>query len=455
MKAIQMLLYAEPGLGKSVFAYRLGEYLKELNGGKGRTYFICSDGNYQWLEDFGAKDEDHVQVTSYEQFQLVCNNLPKDATTIVVDLLEDILMYCTQDFLKANKLTHIGDLPYAKGYDITRTDFIITISKLIGSGKNIILLSHETAQVYKDKRGVEHTKYTPSSRLPEKVLNQLSGKLRYVLRAFYKTDIEDDKLVTRRMLSISKKEDEFSNIRGVDMNMAPDMIPLEPQDFIETIESLKPTLGSVVSSVKITKKDSEKSIEKSVVKPTFKPSINIQTKPVEKKSEEVKVAPTPVVKTEKQSTNDGNTYFISKDNTPIVATNKSEITQCVLKGCKRISKQQYDELITVNKNVSPDVSEDVSPDVSENVKETVAENINDKLYYFKKENGDVINVKGENVRQQAIDEGLTEITKEEKVVEMPKKVEVATKESQPQPKKSNDDFMAALQAKLAALKNKK
>ena len=56
MKHIKMLLYGEPGVGKSVFASKAP-----------RPFFITTDGNYEWLEDFGAKPEDHIQVSSWDE----------------------------------------------------------------------------------------------------------------------------------------------------------------------------------------------------------------------------------------------------------------------------------------------------------------------------------------------------------------------------------------------------
>ena len=60
MKQVKMMLYGDPGVGKSTFAL-----------GFPKPYFITTDGNYEWLEDFGAKEEDHTQVDSWEQAKKV------------------------------------------------------------------------------------------------------------------------------------------------------------------------------------------------------------------------------------------------------------------------------------------------------------------------------------------------------------------------------------------------
>ena len=55
-KKLKMCLYGEPGTGKSVFACKAP-----------KPFFITTDGNYEWLEDFGAKEEDHLQVYSWTE----------------------------------------------------------------------------------------------------------------------------------------------------------------------------------------------------------------------------------------------------------------------------------------------------------------------------------------------------------------------------------------------------
>ena len=74
MKRIKMCIYGEPGTGKSVFACKAP-----------KPFFICTDGNYEWLEDFGAKEEDHIQVNSWEE----ASNLASAAIVDAVDKAKD------------------------------------------------------------------------------------------------------------------------------------------------------------------------------------------------------------------------------------------------------------------------------------------------------------------------------------------------------------------------------
>ena len=60
---VKALIYAPPGTGKSVFAAHFP-----------KPFFICTDGNYEWLLDFGAKEEDHVNISSYAEFERIVQN---------------------------------------------------------------------------------------------------------------------------------------------------------------------------------------------------------------------------------------------------------------------------------------------------------------------------------------------------------------------------------------------
>lgn len=225
MKHIKMLLYGEPGVGKSVFASKAP-----------RPFFITTDGNYEWLEDFGAKPEDHVQVSSWEEAKKAFKENYDKYDTIVVDLIEDLFKWCEQEFCIRSKIDHVSDIGYGKGYDITRNEFFLEISKLLGKPKNVILISHGITFTVKDRRGVDHTKYAPSSRLPDKVLDMIEGRLRYCLRCYLKAEeVGDGELVKKRYLSLVPKENEFGIIRGVDDTKVPHDIPLDWKEFEKAI----------------------------------------------------------------------------------------------------------------------------------------------------------------------------------------------------------------------------
>lgn len=226
MKRIKMLLYGEPGVGKSVFACKAP-----------KPFFICTDGNYEWLDEFGVDPNAHINVTSWSQMKDALDSNFDGYETVVVDLLEDGFRWCEQEYCIRNKIEHVSDVGYGKAYDATRNEFFIAISKLLASDKHVILICHGITFTTKDRRGVEHTRYAPSSRIPDKVLDMIEGRVRYCLRCYTAAEEEPDgKITKKRFLSLVPKENEFGIIRGVDENTIPHDIPLDFNEFAKAIK---------------------------------------------------------------------------------------------------------------------------------------------------------------------------------------------------------------------------
>lgn len=271
-KRIKMVLYGEPGVGKSVFACKAP-----------KPFFICSDGNYAWLEDFGADPDAYVEVSSWEEAKKAFAKDYSEYETIVVDLTEDLFKWCEREYCVRNKIEHLSDLGYGKGYDATRNEFFIEMCKLISLDKNIIFLMHGLSITVKDRRGVEHTKYVPSSRLPDKVIDMIEGRVRYFLRCYVKdVETEDGKVEKKRFLSLVPKPNEFGIIRGVNENEIPQDIPLDFNEFAKVIG-----LDTKVEKTKV-KKKVEKKVEepkepeiKEEPKVTEEPEVKEEPKTVE------------------------------------------------------------------------------------------------------------------------------------------------------------------------------
>lgn len=246
-KRIKMVLYGEPGVGKSVFACKAP-----------KPFFICSDGNYAWLEDFGADPDAYVEVSSWDEAKKAFAKDYSEYETIVVDLTEDLFKWCEREYCVRNKIEHLSDLGYGKGYDATRNEFFIEMCKLISLDKNIIFLMHGLSITVKDRRGVEHTKYVPSSRLPDKVIDMIEGRVRYFLRCYVKdVETEDGKVEKKRFLSLVPKPNEFGIIRGVNENEIPQDIPLDFNEFAKVIGL----------DTKVEKTTVKKKVEKKVEEP--------------------------------------------------------------------------------------------------------------------------------------------------------------------------------------------
>lgn len=274
-----MALYGEPGVGKSVFASKAP-----------KPFFITTDGNYEFLEDFGAKSEDHVQVNSWAEAKKAFSKDFSDYETVVIDLTEDLFKWCEYEYCRLNGYDHVSDPGFAKGYDITRNDFFINICKVLNLQKNVILIMHGITSSVKDRRGIEHTKYYPTNRIPDKVMDMLEGRVRYFLRAYMKAEDVNGKLVKKRYLSLVPKENEYGILRGIDENAVPSDIPLDFDIFAKTI-GLETTSSNKVVKTKVEEKKVEKVVE-------VKPEIVENAKKAEEKKEEPKVETKDEVKEE-------------------------------------------------------------------------------------------------------------------------------------------------------------
>ena len=267
MKHVKMVLYGEPGVGKSVFASKAPN-----------PFFITTDGNYEFLEDFGAKPEDHIQVNSWAEAKKAFAKDFSSYDTIVIDLTEDLFKWCEYEYCRLNGYEHVSDPGFAKGYDITRNDFFINICKILNQEKNVILIMHGITYSVKDRRGIDHTKYGPTNRIPDKVMDMIEGRVRYFLRAYMKAEEDaNGKLIKKRYLSLVPKENEYGILRGIDENTIPSDIPLDFNTFATTIGL---ELNNVVKNKPI--KNTEQPIERPKIV-EVKPEVieEIKTEPKE------------------------------------------------------------------------------------------------------------------------------------------------------------------------------
>ena len=229
----KLFLYGGPGVGKSVFALQFPN-----------PFFITTDGNYDFLKIFGAKEEDHKQCWSWKEIktiiqELYSTNKYDKYQTIVLDLVEDAWKWCESEWLEKNKIDHPSDMGYGKAYDVPRNKFFIEIGKLIGVPKNIILLSHEFVDTRKTKKGIEYNIYTPSNKLPEKLMDSIEGRLTACLRCY--TDIivdeETNKQKKVRLINLIPQDDEFGIIRGINEDKTPHTIEMKYSVFNKVLEA--------------------------------------------------------------------------------------------------------------------------------------------------------------------------------------------------------------------------
>lgn len=305
-KKVKMILMAECGVGKSTFASCAP-----------KPFFICTDGNYEWLD---RPEEDHIEVSSWEQTKSIIKDILAGKydkyETIVVDLVEDLFKWCEYEACRKARVDHVSDLGgYGKGYDITRNEFFIEMSKLISSDFHIILLTHAMDVAKKTKTGLEKFYHYPSTRVPDKVWDMLEGRVRYFLRAYInEEENEEGVLVKKRYLSLVPKSDEPMCItRGIDESITPHDIPLDWNTFASiigvdsssTVKShpevkadptatlTKPITKATTTTTSTTTTEAPKPAKATIVKPVIK-----KVEPVQEVEETVEETPVEETTTE-------------------------------------------------------------------------------------------------------------------------------------------------------------
>lgn len=227
-KKVKMVLYGEPGAGKSTF------FKKAPN-----PLYICTDGNFEWL---GMPDKNHVRVSSWDQAKKVFKDIVSgtkynEFDTIVVDLLESLYVWADMEFCEAKKIEHIGDYKsMGAGYAVVRKEFFAEVSKLLSVDKNVGLISHGVIKVEQTRMGAERYKFYPSDKISiEKQWDDIEGQVRYFLRAYVKPEESNGRVIKKHYLSLIPKENEYGIARGLDEANTPEDIELDWDVFASVI----------------------------------------------------------------------------------------------------------------------------------------------------------------------------------------------------------------------------
>lgn len=209
-KKVKMVIFGKPGEGKSTFA-----------AGAPDPFFICTDGNAEWLD---LPKRNYIQLSSWKQAKDVIAGIvagkPEYAPfkTIVVDLIEDLYVWAEDEFCKREGIIHIGDYKsMGAGYSVVRKDFFAQVSKLLSVDKHVILISHEADKQGKTKAGADTYTYIPSDKMSlTKQWNDIEGQVRYFLRCFSQDEEENGKVRKKRYLSLIPGQGEYGICRGAD-----------------------------------------------------------------------------------------------------------------------------------------------------------------------------------------------------------------------------------------------
>ena len=150
-KARRILIYGEPGVGKSTLASQFP-----------RPVFLnLEDG----IRDLDCDHTDQIRTTKEFMQYLVAELPASDYATIAIDTvdwLEKLLMHDVAQ--KAGKAT-IEDIGFGKGYQTLAKhwqDVFVALSHLWNQGRHIVFTCHATIDRFADPEGDGYNYYRPS-----------------------------------------------------------------------------------------------------------------------------------------------------------------------------------------------------------------------------------------------------------------------------------------------------
>lgn len=145
------LFYGPPGIGKSTLASALAW------DGKEPLFLYTSPLRYVHALK--------KSIDSWKTFVRTLKELEDPAakrrySAIVIDIIDNLYLYCRTEVMELKGHTHESDLDHGKGWDMVRKEFITRIARLCGLGYSVVFISHAAEREFKGR--VTYTKMVPT-----------------------------------------------------------------------------------------------------------------------------------------------------------------------------------------------------------------------------------------------------------------------------------------------------
>lgn len=146
------LIYGERKIGKTSLCAQFEDsiFLFFEPGGKGLSTYQLDIANWR---DFQAA------------VRLLTDPDNKDAArfkTIIIDTVDICYDRCLDFVCKKEGISHPSDSAYGKGWKAVESEFKLQFSRLMLSGKGVVLTSHAEAKTFTGRRGNEFSKLAPT-----------------------------------------------------------------------------------------------------------------------------------------------------------------------------------------------------------------------------------------------------------------------------------------------------
>ena len=123
-----ILIYGRAKIGKSTFC---SQFEKPL--------FLATEPGLNNLEVY------KVNINNWEVFLDACKSLAEgkhDFKTIVIDTIDNLVVYCSAYICAQHNVNHPADLPHGKGWHFVTSELTRVISKLSMLGYGLVMTSH-------------------------------------------------------------------------------------------------------------------------------------------------------------------------------------------------------------------------------------------------------------------------------------------------------------------------
>lgn len=167
LENIRMLLYGIPKIGKTTFASKFKKAL-----------FLATEKGYVGLKIFV------VDIKSWQNFldaveTILENSDDRSFRIIIIDTVTNLFKCCQEYVCKKNKIEHVSDKKWGKGWDLLQQEFERPIMQLSMSNYGIIFICHAKEVEISTRKGT-YSKVAPD--LPNqcrKIINPLVDIIGY------------------------------------------------------------------------------------------------------------------------------------------------------------------------------------------------------------------------------------------------------------------------------------
>ncbi len=123
-----ILIYGQPGIGKSTIASKFNNAL-----------FLATEAGLNNLEVY------QYPIRTWEDFLAACKEIAAgkhEFKTIVIDTIDNLHKACREYVAKKNGFAHESDMPFSKGWDLVKSEFLRALTKLSLLPYGLVMISH-------------------------------------------------------------------------------------------------------------------------------------------------------------------------------------------------------------------------------------------------------------------------------------------------------------------------